>query len=98
MPKPHWEPWLIFFMKSLAEQVQRLEKKVEREHLILAPLPGYSLIIIELAREHGRITMADVIKATGSNRNTLKEHIRKLIHDGRLVKHGEGRGAWYDLG
>jgi Fic family protein len=23
MPKPHWEPWIIFFMKSLAEQVQR---------------------------------------------------------------------------
>jgi Fic family protein len=98
MPKPHWEPWIIFFMKSLAEQVQRLEKKVEREHLVLSALPGYSLIIIELAREHGRITMADAIRATGSNRNTLKEHIRKLIHDGRLVKHGEGRGAWYRLG
>ncbi len=97
MPKPHWEPWLTFFMKSLAEQVQRLEKKVEREHLILAPLPGHALIIIELAREHGRVTMADAIQATGSNRNTLKEHIRKLIQDGRLVKHGEGRGAWYRL-
>jgi Fic family protein len=97
MPKPHWEPWLTFFMKSLAEQVQRLEKKVEREHLILAPLPGHALIIIELAREHGRVTMADAIQATGSNRNTLKEHIRKLIQDGRLVKYGEGRGAWYRL-
>jgi predicted HTH transcriptional regulator len=84
-------------MKSLAEQVQRLEKKVEREHLILAPLPGHAFIIIELAREHGRVTMADAIQATGSNRNTLKEHIRKLIQDGRLVKHGEGRGAWYRL-
>jgi Fic family protein len=27
-----WQPWLMFFLRSLAEQVRRLEKKVEREH------------------------------------------------------------------
>ena len=28
---PNWQPWLMFFLRSLAEQVRRLEKKVERE-------------------------------------------------------------------
>ena len=32
---PNWQPWLIFFLRSLAEQVRRLEKKVERGHLKL---------------------------------------------------------------
>ncbi|WP_419583023.1 Fic family protein [Thiolapillus sp.] len=27
---PGWQPWLVFFLRSLTEQVARLEKKVER--------------------------------------------------------------------
>ena len=36
---PDWQPWLVFFLRSLAEQVKRLEKKVEREKIVLAALP-----------------------------------------------------------
>lgn len=32
---PNWQPWLMFFLRSLAEQVRRLEKKVEREKIVL---------------------------------------------------------------
>ncbi len=32
---PNWQPWLVFFLHSLAEQVRRLEKKVEREKIVL---------------------------------------------------------------
>jgi Fic family protein len=55
---PNWQPWLVFFLRSLAEQVRRLEKKVEREKIVLAALPELSLQIVEFAREHGRVTMA----------------------------------------
>ena len=41
------------------EQVRRLEKKVEREETVLAALPELSLQIVELAREHGRVTRDD---------------------------------------
>jgi len=94
---PDWEPWLMFFMKSMAEQVRRLEKKVTKERLVLGALKGYSLEIIELAKERGQVTMAEIILTTGSNRNTIKEHLRKLIHDGKLQQHGKGRGVWYTL-
>lgn len=94
---PNWQPWLEFFLRSLAEQVRRLEKKVEREKLVLATLPDLSLQIIEFAREHGRITIGDAIKITGSNRNTLKQHFRNLVARNYLHQQGSGRGVWYEL-
>jgi Fic family protein len=94
---PNWQPWLLFFLRSLAEQVRRLEKKVEREKIVLAALPTLSLQIVEFAREHGRITMAEAIKLTGASRNTLKQHFRDLIERKHLEQHGSGRGVWYGL-
>ena len=94
---PNWQPWLVFFLRSLTEQVARLEKKVEREKIIMAALPELSLQIFEFAREHGRVTMSDVIKLTGASRNTLKQHFRALVERGTLNQHGRGRGVWYDL-
>jgi Fic family protein len=94
---PNWHPWMVFFLRSLAEQVRRLEKKVEREKIVLASLPELSLRIHEFAREHGRITMGDAIKLTGASRNTLKQHFRSLLERGRLNIHGSGRGVWYDI-
>lgn len=94
---PNWQPWLVFFLRSLAEQVRRLEKKVEREKIVLAALPELSLQIVEFAREHGRVTIGDAIKLTGASRNTLKQHFRNLTERGSLNQHGSGRGVWYDL-
>jgi Fic family protein len=42
---PNWQPWLVLFLQSLAEQVPRLKKNVEREKLVLASMPGLSLQI-----------------------------------------------------
>ena len=94
---PNWQPWLVFFLRSLAEQVRRLEKKVEREKIVLAALPGLSLQIVEFAREHGRVTIGDAIKLTGVSRNTLKQHFRNLVEHGHLTQQGSGRGVWYEL-
>ena len=95
--EPNWQPWLEFFLRALSEQVRRLNRKVEREKLVLAALPELSLQIVEFAREHGRITMGDAIRLTGGNRNTLKQHFRALVERGHLELHGGGRGVWYQL-
>ena len=94
---PDWQPWLVFFLRSLAEQVRRLEKKVEREKIVLASLPELSLQIVEFAREHGRVTIGEAIKLTGVSRNTLKQHFRALVERGHLNQQGGGRGVWYEL-
>ena len=62
---PNWQPWLIFFLKSLQQQKARLEKKIERERLILDDLPELSVQILELCRERGRVTVADAATVTG---------------------------------
>ena len=87
----------MFFLRSLAEQVRWLEKKVEREKIVLAALPELSLQIVEFAREHGRVTIGDAIKLTGVSRNTLKQHFRNLVEHGHLNQQGSGRGVWYEL-
>lgn len=94
---PNWQPWLVFFLRSLAEQVRRLEKKVEREKLVLASLPELSLQIVEMVRARGRTTMSEIVQVTGGNRNTIKHHLRKLVERGHLSQQGSGRGVWYEL-
>ncbi len=62
-----------------------------------AALPELSLRIIEFTREHGRVTISDIVRLTGTSRNTLKQHFRQLVAQRHLVLHGNGRGAWYAL-
>ena len=96
-PAPNWQPWLIFFLRSLAEQVRRLEQKIECEKIVMSSLPKLSLQIVEFAREHGRITIGEAIRLTGASRNTLKGHFRTLVEKGHLARHGRGRGVWYEI-
>ncbi|MBT9446238.1 MAG: Fic family protein [Hyphomonadaceae bacterium] len=94
---PDWSPWLDFFLRALQQQKRRLEKKIERERLILGDLPELSVQILELARERGRVTVAEAAKVTGASRNTIKDHVRALTEGGHLTRHGAGRGIWYAL-
>ena len=96
-PEPNWQPWLLFFLRSLDQQKQRLATKVERERLIVAALPVLSLQIVDHVRQHGRATMGEVIRLTGASRNTLKEHFAQLVDKQHLAKHGTGKGTWYAL-
>ena len=93
-----WQPWLLFFLRALHQQMKRLEKKVEQEHIVLAALPELSLQILEYARDHGKVTIKEMVILTGASRNTLKEHFRKLVGNQQLTMYGKGRGAWYRIG
>lgn len=94
---PEWNHWLEFFLNALAQQKARLEKKIERERLVLGDLPDLSVQVLELTRERGRMTVAEAAKLTGANRNTIKDHLSALTRAGHLARHGKGRGTWYGL-
>lgn len=94
---PEWNHWLDFILNALAQQKARLEKKIERERLVLGDLPDLSVQVLELTRERGRITVAEAAKLTGANRNTIKDHLSALTRAGHLARHGKGRGTWYGL-
>lgn len=95
---PDWEPWLTFFLTALQEQKRRLEERIERERIVLGGLPELSVRVLELARERGRVTIAEAAAVTGASRNTLKGHVKALTRQGHLARHGAGRGTWYSLG
>jgi Fic family protein len=97
-PMPDWAPWIDFFLRALQQQKRRLETKIERERILLADLPELSVKILELARERGRVTIAEAARATGASRNTVKDHVRALTDRRHLTRHGAGRGAWYAPG
>jgi len=95
--KPNWQPWVLFFMRSLQQQKRRLAIKVEREKIVIAELPELAVKILDYVRDQGRVTMRDMVRATGASSNTLKEHFRKLVNKKLLVRHGGGRSTWYGL-
>lgn len=96
-PTPNWQPWILFFLRALQQQMKRLSKKVEKEKIILSTLSELSAQIVEFAREHGRVTIGDMTKLTGVSRNTLKKHFSQLVEKRHLVLNGSGRGAWYSV-
>ncbi len=92
---PDWGPWFAYFLGALQRQKRQLEQKIERERVMLADLPELSVQILGIARDHGRVTVAAAERATGASRNTIKGHLKALTGDGRLTRHGAGRGTWY---
>jgi Fic family protein len=96
-PETDWQPWLVFFLKSLKKQKDNLEIKIEREHILLTKLPEISQDILELIRSRGRITIGELEQMTTHNRSTLRKHLENLVSTNRINQNGVGKGTWYSL-
>ncbi len=90
-------PWLSFFLEVLDRHRQRVETKLELERAVEA-YPPLQQAILAAVREHGSVDAGLLIKATGANRNTLKDNLRKLVERGILERTGQRRGTRYRLG
>jgi Fic family protein len=94
---PDWMPWIVFFLRALQQQKNRLLIKIEREKLLLGQLPELSLLILELVKSRGRITISEIVTLTNANRNTVKKHLENLVAAKHLQQNGLGRGSWYSI-
>lgn len=94
---PNWQPWVLFFLRSLRLHKKRLEAKVEQENLLLMQLPDLSLKILQLVQSRGKATISDIVTVTQANRNTVKKHLETLVEKNHLKKNGIGKGTWYSL-
>ena len=90
------EPWLEFFVKVLDRHRERVDLKIALEQRTYT-FPPLQQAILEAVREHGTVGAGLLLQATGANRNTLKDNLRKLVDHGVLHKHGERRGTLYRL-
>ncbi|MEI7607180.1 MAG: Fic family protein [Rhodospirillaceae bacterium] len=94
---PDWQPWLLFFLRALRQQKRIVAARVEQEKLAATALPELAVKILDHVRQHGRVTIGDMVRVTEANRNTLKVHFRRLVEQNYLLRHGTGKGAWYAL-
>jgi Fic family protein len=95
---PDWDPWLGFFLRCLKKQKANLAAKVEEGRgQVDTALPTLSLEILKLLKENERLTIAEIVKQTGANQNTLKVRLRELVNEGRVKRHGKARATWYSL-
>jgi Fic family protein len=92
---PDWQPWVLYFLRALQQQKTRLERKIERERILLTSLSALSVSILELAQQHDRLTIGQIVQLTGANRNTVKKHLQALVEARQLGQHGQGKGTWY---
>lgn len=91
------EPWLTFFLAMLSEHKRRVEVKLDLERGAL-DYPPLQQAILRTVREHGSVGAGLLLRATGANRNTLKDNLRRLVARGALERTGERRGTRYRLG
>lgn len=89
-------PWMSFFMQSLQALIMRLEAKIDAEERT-RELPPLQRAILEAIRENGTGAASLLMSATGANRNTLKDNLRRLVDRGLLERTGSKRGTTYRL-
>lgn len=95
---PDWEPWVSFFLRCLKKQKDNLLAKLGREQIMAESLLPLANEILSLLRQHGQLTISDLERLTGANKNTLKVRLRELTKSQRISRHGKARATWYALG
>lgn len=95
--EPNWEPWLIFFLKAMQKQKNKLKEKIERAQVLQGDLPPLSIKILELAREQGSVKSSDLVSLTGESRSTVLARVNDLVMNGKLKRNGKGPATWYTL-
>jgi Fic family protein len=93
----NWEPWLLFFLRALQRQKNKLQTKLDTEKIMASTLPLLSVRILELAKQHGRVTTRSIEQATGESRSTIKARLKQLTADRLLIRYGNGRSTWYAI-
>ena len=94
-PVPAWHPWLLFLLKGLKTQKDRLLSRLDAEQQALATLTPLARSISELLAGQARVSVASIVAATGASRNTVKATLTRMLQAGLLVRHGSGRSVHY---
>lgn len=86
--------WIEFFLDCLVTQKNVLSRKLEKEKTLLA-LPKLSEQIILALKDHGKLSLSEIVKLISANRNTVKVHLFKLVFEKQIQKEGVGKGTVY---
>jgi Fic family protein len=92
-----WSKWILFFLKCLKKQKDKLAAKLEREQIMAQKLPALAVDILRLLKEHERLSITEIAALTEANRNTLKVRLRELVRDNFIEPAGNARATVYRL-
>lgn len=95
--RPNWTPWLHYFLRALHRQVTRLEFKLARTPVISGESGTVPEQVLSYLLTTGIASIGDMQDALDVNRNTLKSHLRRMVHDGKIELTGAGRSSRYRL-
>ena len=74
-----WQPWVLVFLRAFTTTNEAAGEKSRAGKARSCGATELSLRIIEHACDHGTVTISHIVKLTGTNRNTLKQHCRQLV-------------------
>lgn len=90
-----WEPWILFFLRSMHTQIERLRDRLTRKSAHISELSPLAKRLANLLEERGALSVAEAVAATGANRHTLKDKFSELVTAGVAELRGKGRGSHY---
>lgn len=88
--------WIEFFLECLVKQKNSLLYKIEKEN-VLFNLPKLSEQILVALKNHGTLSLSEIVKLVNANRNTVKAHLFKLVSIQQIQKTGIGKGTVYSI-
>lgn len=94
---PDWDSWIMFFLRSMRTQVDKLRAKLTPQTPGRTPLSPLAERLATILREKGTLSVAEAVAQTGENRNTLKDKFAELVESGVAELHGKGRGSHYRM-
>lgn len=86
--------WITFFLTCMSKQKNTLVSKLKKEKSLMS-LPKLSEQIIIALKDHGKLSLAEIVKLTGANRNTVKAHLFRLVDANQIQKEGKAKGTRY---
>ena len=94
--KVDYEPWLTFFITSLAKQKRVLEGKIEElKRINDAKLSPTAQSILSLFNNNEPLSMNKIVQEVNKNSETIRKSVQSLVKKGYLRKQGTTNGAVY---
>ena len=95
-------PWLEFFSKGFLAVAQDLEKEItavslsgDKEEVIR--LSNDELLMIDFAKQMGKIDLQDVLKILGVPERTAQRRLKRLVENKILKRLGKTKNIYYQL-
>ena len=96
--KVNYEPWLTFFITSLAKQKRHLEEKIALAVKTDATrITKGEQAVLDLFEEKTNWSVSEMAEILSKNSETVKKTVQNLVKKNMLEKHGATKGTYYIL-